>query len=89
MSESVFLLGLAIVGATCVLVAGAIAGAIRGRRTSRAELAPLGDQLNHLQDTLAEQAGQIAELQERLDFTERLLARGRDHGAPKPGDKDA
>ena len=45
MSETVFLAALAIAGTTLVLVAGAIAGAIRGRGSSRSEAALLSDQL--------------------------------------------
>ena len=90
MSEPVFLIGLAIVGTTLVLVAGAIAGAIRGRGTSRSELSQLGDQLKDhaaaledIQHSLATQSSEMAELQERLDFTERLLAQSRDRSVFK------
>ena len=90
MSEPVFIIGLAIVGTTLVLVAGAIAGAIRGRGTSRSELSQLGDQLKDhaaaledIQHSLANQSSEMAELQERLDFTERLLAQSRDRAALK------
>jgi hypothetical protein len=38
MSEPVFLTALVIAGATLVLVAGAIAGALRGRGSSRSEV---------------------------------------------------
>jgi uncharacterized membrane-anchored protein YhcB (DUF1043 family) len=85
MSEPVFLIGLAIVGTTLVLVAGAIAGAIRGRGTPRSELSQLSDQLKEhaaaledVQHSLASQSSEMAELHERLDFAERLLAQGRD-----------
>jgi uncharacterized protein YycO len=85
MSEPVFLVALAIAGTTLVLVAGAIAGAIRGRGPSRSELSQLSDQLkdhaaalDDVQNGLASQSSQMAELQERLDFAERLLAQGRD-----------
>ena len=90
MSEPVFLIGLAIVGTTLVLVAGAIAGAIRGRGSSRSELSQLGDQLKdhaaaleEIQHSLASQSSEMAELQERLDFTERLLAQSRDRSVLK------
>jgi TorA maturation chaperone TorD len=93
MSEPVFLTALAIVGTTLVLVAGAIAGALRGRGSSRSEVARLNDQLEQhtlaledVQNSLATQSNQLAELQERLDFAERLLAQGRDRTALKPGD---
>lgn len=92
MSEPVFLLALAIAGTTVVLVAGAIAGAIRGRGSSRSEVALLGDQLEQhaaaledVQNSLASQSAQLAELQERVDFAERLLAQGRDHTSLRPG----
>ena len=93
MSEPVFLTALAIVGTTLVLVAGAIAGGLRGRGSWRSEVARLNDQLEQhtlaledVQNSLATQSNQLAELQERLDFAERLLAQGRDRTALKPGD---
>jgi uncharacterized protein YycO len=83
MSETVFLVALAIAGTTLVLVAGAIAGAIRGRGSSRSDLSQLNDQLKDhaaaledVQNSLASQSSQMAELHERLDFAERLLAQG-------------
>jgi uncharacterized protein YycO len=85
MSATVFLTALVIAGTTLVLVAGAIAGAIRGRGSSKSEVSHLSDQLNNhaaalddVQQSLASQSSQLAELQERLDFAERLLAQGRD-----------
>lgn len=85
MSEPVFLTALAIAGTTLVLIAGAIAGAIRGRGSSRSDLAQLNDQLkdqaaalDEVQNSLANQAAHLAELHERLDFAERLLTQGRD-----------
>jgi hypothetical protein len=90
MSEPVFLTALLIAGATIVMVAGAIAGAIRGRGSSRSEVGHLSDQLKDqaaaledVQNSLANQSSQLAELHERLDFTERLLAQGRDRSALK------
>ncbi|HWN17870.1 MAG TPA: hypothetical protein VNO19_03035 [Gemmatimonadales bacterium] len=85
MSEPIFLVALAMVGTTVVLVAGAIAGAIRGRGSSRSELSQLSDQLKDqaaaledVQNSLASQSSQMAELHERVDFAERLLAQSRD-----------
>lgn len=85
MSEPVFLTALLIAGATIVMVAGAIAGAIRGRGSSRSEVAHLSEQLKDqaaaledVQNNLANQSSHLAELHERLDFAERLLAQGRD-----------
>ena len=90
MSEPVFLIAFAIAGTTLVLVAGAIAGAIRGRGSSRSEVSQLSDQLKDhaaaledVQNSLANQSSQMAELQERLDFTERLLAQSRDRAVLK------
>lgn len=94
MGEPVFLLALAIVATTAVMVARTIAGAIAGRRSSPSDLARVTAQLEEhtaaLEDTqnsLANQSAQIVELQERLDFTERVLAQSRDRSALKPGEK--
>ena len=85
MSETVFLIAFAMAGTTLVLVAGAIAGAIRGRGSSRSELTQLSDQLKDqaaaledVQNSLASQSSQMAELHERVDFAERLLAQSRE-----------
>ncbi len=85
MSEPVFILALTIAAITLVLVAKAIAGAIAGRGASRSELAQVKQRLEQdaaaledAQTTLANQATQLAELQERVDFAERLLAQARD-----------
>ena len=90
MSEPVFLTALAIAGTTLVLVAGAIAGALRGRGSSRSEVAKLSEQLRDhtaaledVQNSLEHQSTQLAELHERLDFAERLLAQSRDRTALK------
>jgi hypothetical protein len=90
MSEPVFIVALAIAGTTIVLVAGAIAGALRGRGSSRSDLSHLSEQLKDqaatledVQNSLANQSSQMAELQERVDFAERLLAQGRDRGVLK------
>ena len=93
MSEPVFLIALAIAGTTVVMAVGAIAGAIRGRGSSRSEVAQLSDQvkdqalaLEEVQHNLASQSSQLEELQERLDFAERLLAQSRDRTMLKPGE---
>lgn len=92
MSESVFLIAFAMVATTAVLVARTIAAAISGRGPSQSELARLRDQLDQhaaaLEDahnSLASQSTQLAELQERLDFAERLLVQVRDRRALGPG----
>ncbi len=94
MDESVFLVGLGIAGCTVVMVARAIAAAFSGRGPSRSELAQLREEveqhsaaLDDAQATLASQSTQIAELHERLDFAERMLAQGRDRAALGPGEK--
>lgn len=94
MSESVFLLALTIVATTVVVVAVMIAKAIGGRGAVRSELAQFKQELERhaaaLQDaetTLADQATQVAELQERVDFAERLLAQARDRRALGAGEK--
>jgi chromosome segregation ATPase len=91
MTEPVFLVALGIVGTTLVLVSGAIAGAIRGRGSSRSGIIQVSEELKDhaaaledLQNTLASQSHQLAELNERLDFAERLLAQSRDRAALKP-----
>jgi predicted nucleic acid-binding Zn-ribbon protein len=90
MPEPVFLIAFAIAGTTLVLVARAIAGAIRGRGSSKSDLSQLSDQLKDhaaaledVQNSLASQSSQVAELQERLDFAERVLAQGRDRAVLK------
>jgi hypothetical protein len=90
MSEPVFLTALLIAGTTLVLVAGAIAGALRGRGSSRSELTHLRDELKDhaaaledIQNSLASQASQLTELHERLDFAERMLAQHRDRAVLK------
>lgn len=94
MSEQVFLVALGIVAITVVLVATTIAGAISSRRRSGSDVAQLKERLEQhaaaledAQSALAGQSAQLAELQERLDFAERLLAQGRDRGALGTEDK--
>ena len=94
MSEPVFILALTIAAATIVLVAKTIAGAIAGRGASRSELAQIKQRLEQhaaaledAQTTLTSQSTQLAELQERLDFAERLLAQARDRSALGAGEK--
>jgi chromosome segregation ATPase len=67
---------------------------ISGRGASRSDLAQLREQLDQhaaalddAENSLSNQSTQLAELQERLDFTERLLAQGRDRTALGPGEK--
>lgn len=99
MRETVFLAALGIAAFTAIMVVKMIVSAITGRGGARSELGPLKDQLEQqaaaleaAESNLAHQSNQIAELQERLDFTERLFAQGRDRPAVGPGkgrDEDA
>jgi Skp family chaperone for outer membrane proteins len=85
------------IGASAVVAIAAsaavkIARAIAGRGASSSEIAYVKQQLEQhaaeLQDaqtTLADQSAQLADLQERLDFAERLLAQARDRPALGPG----
>jgi hypothetical protein len=87
MSEPVFLLALAIAGATIVMVARTIAAALTGRGASRSDVAQIRQQLEDTQAALANQSAQLGELQERLDFAERLLTQARDRSVLDPGEK--
>lgn len=77
-----------IMGGLAVGAISEIAKAIAGRGASSKELVELKLQLEQhaaaLQDAqsaLSEQATELAELQERVDFAERLLAQARDRKA--------
>lgn len=90
MREPVFLMALAIAGATIVMVARTIAGAITGRGASGSELRQIRQRLEEdaaaledAQTTLTHQSTQLAELHERLDFAERLLAQAKDRATLK------
>lgn len=94
MSEQVFLVAMAMVATTLILTVKMIAGAL-GARSARSEMGQIKDQLDQhaaaiedAQQGAASQATQLAELQERLDFAERLLAQTRERVALKPGEQD-
>ena len=94
MSEQVFILALAMAATTMIVVVRSIAGAIAGRGSSRSELAQIKQRLDEhaaaledAQTTVTNQASQVAELQERVDFAERLLAQSKDRSALKAGEK--
>ena len=95
MGESVFLLALVVAATTAILVARAISAGLIGRRgASESELRDLKEQLNQqavaledAENSLANQSAQVAELQERLDFTERILAQIRERPAVGPGEE--
>lgn len=87
MTEPVFLLAFAMLFGTVVVVARTIAGAISGRGASRSELEQIKEQLEQQAAALDDARAHVAELAERLDFAERLLAKGRDRGAVGPGEQ--
>jgi type VI protein secretion system component VasK len=94
MREPTFLLALAIAGSTLIIVVRTIAGAITGRRANRSDLADISERLDQYaadvedaQIQSANQAAQLAELQNRLDFAERLLTQSRDRSALGAGEK--
>ena len=94
MREPTFLLALAIAATTLIVLGRTIAGAFAGRGATRSEVAKIQEQLDHYAAALedaqtesAQQAAQLAELQERLDFAERLLAQGRDRSPLSAGEK--
>ena len=62
-------------------LASAFAERIRGRKKSSVEAAD-ADHVLELEQRLTEMQGQIAEMAERLDFTERLLAQKRERSLP-------
>jgi chromosome segregation ATPase len=88
-------------GLFIVVLAGILAGtiaeiakAIARRGVSSIELANLKQQieqhtaaLEDVESTVADQAAQLAELHERVDFAERLLAQARDRPALGAGQK--
>ena len=88
MREPIFLIALTILAGTVIMVARTIAGAISGRGGSRSEINQIKQRLEQqsaaleeAQSTLSIQSGQLTELQERVDFAERLLAQSRDRSA--------
>jgi hypothetical protein len=87
MREPTFLLALSIAGLTLIVIVRTIAGAFNARRASRSEVAELKEELEDAQRSIADQAAQLAEVQNRLDFAERLLAQ-RERAPLGPGDKD-
>lgn len=95
MSEGVFLIAGAIACGTLLMIVRTIAGAF-GAKGAPAELARIREQFEHCatvleetQATVANQSAQLAELQERVDFAERMLARTREREALPPGDGEA
>ncbi|HEY6091851.1 MAG TPA: hypothetical protein VIV83_07670 [Gemmatimonadales bacterium] len=87
MREPTFLLALGIAGMTMIVIVRTIAGAFTKGRSNRSEIAELKEQLDQQAGELEATQGTVAELQNRLDFAERLLAQSRDRGALGAGDK--
>ena len=70
------------IGATIVLrgaLGKALADRIAGRRVSE-PAASRDQEISELRDDLEDVRGQVAELQERVDFAERLLTQQREAG---------
>ena len=88
MKEPTFLLALAIAGMTVIVTVKTIAAAFIARRSSSSELTEVKEELDELRQTAGDQAAQLADLQNRLDFAERLLAQARDRSALGAGDKN-
>ena len=94
MREPVFLIAFAMAGTTIVIIVRTIAAAFNRQGASRAGLGEITQrlerqaaELEEAHQALADQSAQIAELQERLDFTERILAQARDRSALGPGEQ--
>ncbi len=94
MDRQTFLVAAIIVASTIVLVVKTIAGAF-SKRNDAGALGQIKDKtdlhsamLEEAQATLVAQSAQIAELQERLDFTERMLAQTRSRESLGPGDRN-
>ena len=90
MSEPLFISSLGAIVA--IVIARSIGGAIRGRDGTQSEMTQLKEQLDeqatvleNVEANVDRQLSQITELQERLDFAERLLMQHRDRTALEPG----
>ena len=88
------LAALAMAAITITKVVNAIAATRQRHGASTSELAQLQQHVEQLaaavgdsQSTQSDQAAQITELQERLDFAERMLAQARDRAALGAGQK--
>ena len=93
MSEPVFLFAALIACGTVLMIVKTIAAAVTASSGSSTQLNELREQAEHTaalmeeaQALLSNQSAQIAELQERVDFAERLLTQSRDRGALGSGD---
>ena len=88
MREPTFLLALSIAGLTMIVIVRSIAGAFTARRANRSEVAELKEQLDQYGAELEEAQRNLAELHNRLDFAERMLAQQRERTPLGPGDKN-
>ena len=90
MSEPVFLFAIVVGCGTVLMIVKTIAGAFAGNQTTSAEMDDLRNGYNALLEesraTQALHSTQIAELQDRVDFAERLLTQARDRDMLPPGD---
>jgi hypothetical protein len=64
----------------------AIGDRIAGRGRGRGDAGAADDQIERLQGELDDMKHRLTEAEERLDFTERMLARQRQQSAVGPGD---
>lgn len=93
MNGPTFLMAAAIACGTVLMIVKTIAGAITRQNASSSEFTQLRDQFDHCaavldetQATLAAQSAQLAELQERVDFAERVMTDARNRGALGSGE---
>ena len=87
MKDPTFLLGLAIAGFTMIAIVRTIAGAFAKGKSNRADFLDLKAQLDQQAAELEQTQQTVAELQDRVDFAERMLAQARDRAALGAGDK--
>ena len=74
-------------GATVLILARAVAKRIAGGSTGSREVEALRTEVSQLRAEVDDLYGRVApvdEIQNRLDFTERLLAQARDRGLLNP-----
>ena len=84
------LAGIAMVAVLGTQVVRAVAAAIERKNAARGggDVAALRAEMEEMRarmDTLEDQSTRLAELEERLDFTERLLAQQRERAQLSPG----
>ncbi len=94
MSEPGFLIAGSIICGSLLMMVKMIAGGF-SRRDAKSGLTSIQEQcdqnsavLEEMQSNLANHSAHLAELQERLDFAERLLTQARQREALGPGERD-